>query len=137
MAVTLLFRPWIKRWVGDISIGHTHFLAVAVGAVVGALVALTSVGGGSLTIVALVVLFNVASTSDLARTDVVHAAILTIAAGAAHIFVSTVDFHVTLLLLVGSLPGVIAGSRLTVRVPDTVLRLGLAGTLAFVGARLL
>lgn len=137
VAISLVFRPWIERRVGDLSIGHIHFFAVAIGALVGALVALTSVGGGSLTIVALVVLFKIASTSDMIGTDVVHAAILTIVAGAAHIFISTVDFHIAILLLVGSLPGVIVGSRLTVRVPDTALRLGLAGTLAFVGIRLL
>ena len=137
VAVSLIFRPWISKRVGDVSVGHSHAWAIGIGALVGALVALTSVGGGSLTIVALVVLFKIASTSEMIGTDVVHAAILSAVAAGAHILFATVDFHMAALLLVGSLPGVIVGSRLTVKVPDAALRFGLAGTLAFVGLRLI
>jgi uncharacterized protein len=137
VAVSLIFRPWISKQIGEVSVGHSHGWAVAIGVLVGALVALTSVGGGSLTIVALVVLFKIASTSEMIGTDVVHAAILSAVAAGAHIFISTVDFHIAFLLLIGSLPGVIVGSRMTIHVPDTALRFGLAGTLAFVGLRLI
>ncbi|HZT97179.1 MAG TPA: sulfite exporter TauE/SafE family protein [Chloroflexota bacterium] len=137
VAVSLLLRPWLENHFAAVSINRQRSFSIAMGVLIGALVALTSVGGGSLTIVALVVLYKGISTSDMIGTDVVHAAILTLVAASAHIFISTVDFHVTLLLLVGSLPGVIIGSRLTLHVPDTYLRLGMAGTLAFVGIRLI
>ncbi len=137
VAVTLILRPLIESRLKGFTVGQQRPLAICTGVVVGALVALTSVGGGSLTLIALVVLFKSLSTSEMIGTDVVHAAILSVVAAAAHIFIATVDFHITLLLLVGSLPGVVIGSRLTIHVPDLYLRLGLAGTLAFVGLRLI
>ncbi len=137
VAVSLLFKPVIESRFKLASISNRRGFAIGIGVLVGALVALTSVGGGSLTIIALVVLFNTASTSELIGTDVFHAAILSIVAAAAHIFIATVDFHIAILLLIGSLPGVAIGSRMTVHVPDLLLRLGLAGTLGFVGIRLL
>jgi uncharacterized membrane protein YfcA len=137
VAVSLLIRPWYQDRLKDISVRHRHTWAVVVGVLVGALVALTSVGGGSLTLVALVVLFRITSTSETVGTDVVHSALLTLAAAAARLFTTTVDFHIAALLIVGSLPGVIIGSRVTVHVPETALRVGLAGTLGFVAFRLI
>lgn len=136
VAITLIFRPWIQERVGTVSTEDRRFWAIGIGVVVGALVALTSVGGGSLTIVALVVLFGL-STSEMIGTDVFHAALLSIVAAAGHAFISTVDFPVAFFLIIGSIPGVAVGSRLTVHINDTYLRFGLAITLGFVGARLL
>lgn len=137
VAVSLLFKPWLEKRFKTITVKQQRGFAISIGVLVGALVALTSVGGGSLTIIALVVLFRAAQTTDLIGTDVFHAALLSIVAGIAHIFTASVDFHVAFLLLIGSLPGVVLGSRLTVHVPDMYLRFGLAGTLAFVGLRLI
>lgn len=137
VAISLLFRPLIEKRFRGISIQQQRGAAIAIGVLVGGLVALTSVGGGSLTLIALVVLFRATSTTELIGTDVFHAALLSIVAATAHIFTASVDFHVAFLLLIGSLPGVAFGSRLTVHVPDTMLRFGLAGTLAFVGLRLI
>jgi uncharacterized protein len=142
VAVCLVFKPWLEQRFSDISINKRRGLAAGVGVLVGTLVALTSVGGGSLTFIALVVLLRGASTSELVGTDVFHAALLSIVAAAAKsvstIWVAhTVDFGVAGLLLIGSIPGVYIGSRVTVRLPDLFLRFGLAGTLGFVGIRLL
>jgi uncharacterized membrane protein YfcA len=136
VAITLVFRPWLEKRVGTITAGERKGWAIAIGVVVGVLVALTSVGGGSLTIVALVVLFGL-STTDMIGTDVFHAALLSIVAAAAHAFIATVDFFVAFLLTLGAIPGVAIGSRLTLKVDDTYLRYGLAATLGFVGIRLL
>jgi uncharacterized membrane protein YfcA len=155
VALGLLMRPLLQKWfksLGSDQPGQNtpsteqrrQTFAVGVGVLVGTLVALTSVGGGSITIVALVVLLNTASTSELIGTDVFHAAILSIAAASVRIGVfdafgigKPVDYHAAFLLLIGSIPGVVIGSRLTIRVPDQVLRYGLAITLAAVGLRLL
>lgn len=136
VAVSLLFRPWLEKHLGTVGVKEQRGFAVGVGIFVGALVAVTSVGGGSLTIVALVLLFRV-TTSEMIGTDIFHAAVLSIVAAGAHIFVVPVDFRIALLLIIGSLPGVAVGSRLTVHVPDMLLRFGIAGTLGFVGVRLL
>ena len=137
VAASLFLRPLYEERLRKVAVGHRHSWAVVVGVLVGALVALTSVGGGSLTLVALVVLFRITATSEVIGTDVVHSALLSIAAVSVRLFTTTIDFHITGLLLIGSLPGVILGSRMTIHVPETALRLGLAGTLAFVGFRLL
>jgi uncharacterized membrane protein YfcA len=55
----------------------------------------------------------------------------------ARLFVVTPDLHIAALLLLGSMPGVIVASHLKLRVPDSFVRLDLAGTLLFLGVRLI
>jgi hypothetical protein len=70
-------------------------------------------------------------------TDIFHAAALLWVAGFGHLLRGNVDLHAMAWLLVGSIPGVLLASKFTVRVPDHVLRLGLAGVLALSGLKLL
>ena len=142
MAVSLLFKPWLEKRFTGISLRQQAVFSAAIGALVGALVALTSVGAGSLTFVVLVVLLRGAASSELVGTDVFHAALLSIVAATAKSFsmifvASSVDYSVALLLLAGSIPGVYVGSRIAVKLPDGLLRFGLAGTLGFVGFKLM
>lgn len=102
--------------------------AIAIGAVVGFLVGLTSVGSGSL-VVALLTLLSPLPAATIVGTDVAHAAILTSTAGLAHGISGNVDITLMLSLLAGSLPGVLLGSNIIVHVPPDVLRLILAGVL--------
>jgi uncharacterized membrane protein YfcA len=134
VAASLLCKPLLAR-LGDVRLSYQRPIAISIGVLIGALVSLTSVGGGALTMVALLLLYRAVSTTELIGTDVFHAAILSLVAATAHIFI--VDFHIAALLLVGSLPGVVLGSRLAVQIPDVYLRFALAGTLAFVGVRLM
>ena len=96
------------------------------GLVLGVLVALTSVGAGAIGVVALTVLYHALSARRLVGTDIVHAIPLTFLAGASHFGMGNVDLKILGLLLLGSVPGIALGSRITGMVPDWVLRLALA-----------
>ena len=111
---------------------------VASGAVLGVLVTLTSVGSGALGATMLLVLYPLRlSSRRLVGTDIVHAVPLTFVAGLGHFWIGNVDFLKLGELLVGSIPGIIAGSLLANRTSDAVIRPALAAVLAFAGYRLL
>jgi hypothetical protein len=90
------------------------------------LVALTSVGAGAIGVVALTALYHSLSARRLIGTDIVHAIPLTFLAGASHFGMGNVDLPILGLLLVGSVPGIALGSRITGLVPDWFLRIVLA-----------
>ena len=70
-------------------------------------------------------------------TDIFHAAILLYVAGAAHWAAGNIDFSILGWLLLGSIPGVLIGGRLTLSIPEQRLRLLLAGVLGLAGIKLL
>jgi uncharacterized membrane protein YfcA len=117
------------------SRGISWWAITAVGAVVGFLVGLTSVGSGSI-IVALLSLFSPLPATMIVGTDIAHAAALTSAAGLAHGFAGNVDPGLLLNLLAGSIPGVLLGSRLSVRIPVPALRTALGLVLLATGLKL-
>lgn len=110
---------------------------VTLGALVGFLVSLTSIGSGSLTMPLLFFLVPGLGLRRLVGSDVAFSAILIPVATAGHLQVGHVDFGLAVSLMIGSLPGVYIGSRLCARVPDTWLRPALAVTLLFAGAKLI
>ncbi len=77
------------------------------------------------------------TAAKVVGTDIFHAAILLTAAGAGHLLAGSVDLHATAWLLVGSVPGVLVGGRMTVRLPDRALRIVLASTLTLAGVKLI
>ncbi|MHB8719204.1 MAG: sulfite exporter TauE/SafE family protein [Candidatus Dormibacteria bacterium] len=93
----------------------------ATGAAVGAMVSLTSVGSGSIAIAALSVLTPLA-VSALIGTDMVHAALLAAVTAPFYLAGGSVDLGLALALGLGSIPGVVAGSRLSVTLPERVTR---------------
>ncbi len=105
------------------------------GAVVGFLVGLTSIGSGSLLVPFLLLLPLTAQ--EVVGIDVAHAALLVTVAGLAHYAGGTVDLNLTLNLLIGAMPGVYLGSRLSRRVPDRGLRGVLAILLFFTALHLI
>jgi uncharacterized membrane protein YfcA len=113
-------------------------LTVVAGAMLGFLVTLTSVGAGALGVVMLVYLYPFRLTpSKLVGTDIAHAIPLTLVAGLGHMSLGNVDFRLLGALLIGSIPGVIIGSRLTLRVDQRYVRGTIAVVLAIIGGRLL
>jgi uncharacterized membrane protein YfcA len=110
--------------------------AVLIGLGGGFMVGLTSVGSGVFFGLSLLVLFPLRS-SKVVGTDIFHAAALLWVAGAGHLVAGNVDVGSVGWLLVGSLPGVLIGSHISVRLPDRVLQLALAVTLAASGIKLL
>jgi uncharacterized membrane protein YfcA len=99
----------------------TRVAAVALGAVLGLLLGLTSVGSGALIGLALILVFRL-TPHRVVGTDVFHAAIVLWAAGLAQLAYGNVDFGLMGTILVGSLPGVLIGTALAGRIPAVVLR---------------
>ncbi len=106
------------------------------GAVTGVLVGLTSIGAGSILMVFLTMLYQM-PMKRLVGTDLFHAAILAGVCALGHVWAGDVDFTLAGLLLMGSVPGVILGSRMSIRIPDVALRVSVALILGLSGTRLL
>jgi uncharacterized membrane protein YfcA len=100
---------------------RTKAMAAALGAFLGLVVGVTSVGSGALIGLALILVFRL-TPHRVVGTDVLHAAILLWAAGFAHFVSGNVDLGLMATILVGSLPGVWIGTQLITHVPAGVLR---------------
>ena len=140
-AFAVFFRPWIVKRVGphfnglpEARISHW---TVLLGAVLGILVSVTSVGAGALGTTALLLLYPRLPISRIAGSDIAHAVPLTLIAGTGHWLLGGVDFGLMIALLLGSIPGIIISSLHASRASDTVLRPVLAVTLLVVSVRLL
>ena len=107
-----------------------------IGAVFGFVVGLTSVGSGTFFGLVMVLVYPL-TMAKIVGTDIFHAAALLWVAGIGHMIGGNVDYHATLWLLTGSIPGVLISSRFTVRLPDIVLRLSLGTILVLSGLKLL
>lgn len=110
---------------------------VLVGVVGGLVVGMTSVGSGSLMIVALMILYPALSTRELVGTDLVQAIPLVLSAALGHVLFGHLDVGLTGALLLGSIPGVYAGARLSSRAPDAIVRPALATVLLASALKLL
>lgn len=118
--------------------GAQPALTVLAGAIVGCLVALTSVGAGALGTVALVYLYPYRLTpAKLVGTDLAHAIPLTLVAGGGHLILGHIDFQLLANLLLGSIPAILLGSLLSTRAPESMLRNAMAGVLLLVAGKLL
>jgi uncharacterized protein len=95
--------------------------AVITGAVTGFVIGLTSAGSGTLIAIVLIAVFRL-TPQRVVGTDVVHAAILLWAAGVAHWVGGNVDLGLAANILLGSIPGVLIGSQLAVKIPTGFLR---------------
>jgi len=139
-AVTLVLRRWLLKRLANAlercSARQITALTIALGAVLGALVSLSSVGAGAIGVTALLTLYPKMPTVRIVGSDIAHAVPLTLIAGAGHWWIGSVDWSLLISLLIGSLPGIAVGSALASKVPDRILRPVLAGTLALIGGRL-
>jgi uncharacterized membrane protein YfcA len=131
--ILLYFAPVLE----SVSPERIARLTVILGAVLGVLVSLSSVGAGAIGMTVLLILYPKAPVSRLVGSDIAHAVPLTLIAGLGHWAMGSVDLHLLASLLVGSIPGIIVGSLISSRVSDAVLRPILAGTLILVGGRLI
>jgi uncharacterized membrane protein YfcA len=110
--------------------------AVTIGFFGGLIVGLTSVGTGVFFGLSLLVLFPLRSRK-VVGTDIFHAAALLWVAGFGHFIAGNVDLGAVGWLVVGSIPGVLLGSQLTLKFRDRVLRNALATVLLASGTKLL
>jgi uncharacterized membrane protein YfcA len=119
-----------------LSTANTSLVTVLVGALLGVLVSISSVGAGAVGVTALLLLYPRLPMVRIIGSDIAHAVPLTLVAGAGHWMVGAVDWHLMGSLLVGSLPGILIGSYSAIRVPETALRVVLAATLLVVATKL-
>jgi uncharacterized membrane protein YfcA len=139
-AVALIFRNVImnryRHRLDQLSPANTSRITIMVGAVLGVIVSISSVGAGAIGVTALLLLYPRLPMARIIGSDIAHAVPLTLVAGTGHWIVGTVDWHLMGSLLVGSLPGILLGSYSAIRVPETALRLVLAATLIVVATKL-
>src|SRR5258705_5083915 len=97
-------------------------LTMAIGAIGGLMVGMTSVGSGSLIIVLLMLAYPQLSSAELVGTDLVQAIPLVGSAALGHLLFGDVHFDLTGSLLIGSLPGIWLGSHVSASAPDHIIR---------------
>lgn len=161
VAVLLVLKPYLMRWLerrqleearkqavleGKVTAPQSAtrwekryrpLLTVFVGAFVGFLVGLTSVGSGTLIIVSMAFLFPRLTSRELVGTDVFQAFMLLAAGAITYLAAGTINWILVGLLLIGSIPGVFMGSKLSKYIPDRYMRPVLATVLAISGWKLI
>jgi len=110
---------------------------VIVGAVGGLLVGVTSVGSGSVIMVALLMLYPTLKAVKLVGTDLVQAVPLVLSAAIANIIAHGLEWNLVVPLIIGSVPGSLIGSRIAPRVPQSYIRRGIVVVLTMSGVALL
>jgi len=124
----MLLRSWLDRRNGQRRIAAIGTLTVrpavtvAIGAVGGIIVGMTSVGSGSLMIVLLLFAYPLISAGELVGTDLTQAVPLTAAAALGALAFGHVEFGLTTAVIIGSVPAVLIGSLLSSRAPDKYIR---------------
>jgi uncharacterized membrane protein YfcA len=122
--------------VAEVAPERTAFNTVAVGALLGVLVSISSVGAGAIGVVALILLYPQMPMAKVVGSDIVHAVPLTLIAGIGYWMIGSVDLHIVGSLLAGSLPGIFIGSYFAIRVPERAVRIALAIVLFAVATRI-
>ena len=110
---------------------------VLVGAVGGLLVGITSVGSGSLIMVALLLIYPTLSAVRLVGTDLVQAVPLVLSAAVGHVVTEGVTWAVLIPLILGGTPGTFLGARLAAWVSQSVIRRGIVIVLTVTGLKML
>lgn len=100
-------------------------LTILIGAILGFIVGLTSVGSGSLFAVVMIYLYQL-KPSELVGTDITHAFLLVMVASILNMNLGNVDYLLLIHLLIGSIPGVILGSKFSTKIPVKPLQIFLA-----------
>ena len=140
-AASLIFRKAImERYRGHLErldIGTAAGTTVMVGAALGVLVSISSVGAGAVGVTALLLLYPRLPMATIVGSDIAHAVPLTLVAGIGHWMLGSVDWGLMGVLLLGSLPGIIIGSYSATRVSETVLRVALASVLVVVASKIM
>ncbi len=111
-------------------------LAILIGSTCGFVVGLTSVGSGTFFGLAMLLVYPL-TARKIVGTDMLHAAMLLWVAGTGHLLHGNVDLHAMAWLLVGSIPGVLLGSQMSIKVPERALRIAFAFILVLSGIKLI
>ncbi len=112
-------------------------LPLGLGALVGTLVTLTSVGAGAIGVSVLLIIYPLLPLPRIVAADIAYAVPLTFVAGLGHATLGSVDWPLLAKLLAGSLPGIWLGSHLMHRISERVVRSALSVLLAWAGIKLI
>ena len=140
-AASLLFRVKILKWVQ----ANPNFLpsgrnlqvtTIIVGAVIGILVTVSSIGAGAIGATLILMLYPHLKPAEVAGTDIAYAVPLTALAGIGHWWLGNVHFDLLFGLLLGSVPAIWLGAKLSSTLSEKATRTTLAATLFLVGIKL-
>ncbi|WP_151634384.1 sulfite exporter TauE/SafE family protein [Noviherbaspirillum aerium] len=139
--VALLFRSRMQAWViahpeKQLQGRNLAIVTIVVGALLGTLVTISSIGAGAVGATILVLLYPRLSPAEIAGTDIAYAVPLTAIAAAGHWYLGSINWELLLTLLLGSVPGITLGSLAAKAVPEKILRGLLATTLTAVAAKM-
>jgi uncharacterized membrane protein YfcA len=139
-AVSIFLRSQIAAFVarrfGEPSDRNAFILTAISGLILGILVSLSSVGAGAIGVTVLMLLYPRVPIVKIVGSDIAHAVPLTLLAGAGHWLLGDINWSLLGALLIGSIPGILAGSYIAPRLPEYGLRPALGAVLLLVGANL-
>jgi uncharacterized membrane protein YfcA len=132
--LAIVLYPWLSRTApgrdtGDVT--PRTLPTVLFGVVLGLLVTLTSVGAGAIGVTVLAALYPMLPAKRIVGSDIAHAVPLTLVGGMGHFGLGNVDSGILLVLLIGSIPGILLGARLAGLAPEWLLRPILAAMLCY------
>ncbi|NML14547.1 sulfite exporter TauE/SafE family protein [Azohydromonas caseinilytica] len=140
-AVTVAYKKvWLalglklERWLPE---SRKPALTVLAGVILGVLVSLSSIGAGAIGATLILLLYPRVPAQRLVGTDIAHAVPLTLVAGIGHASLGHVDWGLLASLLIGSLPGIWLGARLTRAMPEKVVRTLLCASLVTAGLKVI
>jgi uncharacterized protein len=140
-AVTVAYREaWhavglrLERWIPD---NRKPALTVICGLILGVLVSLSSIGAGAIGATMIMLLYPRLESHKVVGTDIAHAVPLTLVAGIGHATLGHVDWGLLAWLLMGSVPGIWLGAKLTRRMPEKLVRTLLCISLVTAGLKVI
>ena len=132
-SATIIFKKQLSRFQSNRE--PSQILIISIGAVLGVLVTLTSVGAGAICSALLFILYPMMKTTRIVGTDIAHAVPLTAIAGFGHFQLGNVDYHLLISLIIGSLPAIYVGAKFGQKLPDGILKPFLALILLVIGVK--
>ncbi|PCI22075.1 MAG: hypothetical protein COB62_01925 [Piscirickettsiaceae bacterium] len=135
-SIVIIFKEQIsKRFTKRENYAPGPYSIILLGAVLGILVTLSSVGAGAIGSALLLILYPSLKSQKIVGTDIAHAVPLTAIAGMGHFHLGHIDVSLLISLLIGSIPAIYIGAILGEKLPEKLLKNFIATTLMLIGLR--
>ncbi|QOK95861.1 sulfite exporter TauE/SafE family protein [Ralstonia pseudosolanacearum] len=139
--ISVLFRQRVLGWLARnprfrLQGSALAIATVMIGSALGVLVTVSSIGAGAVGATLILILYPELKSAEVAGTDIAYAVPLTAVAGLGHMYLGTIDWNLLASLLVGSIPGIWLGARLSKNLPERLVRGALAATLTVTAIKL-
>jgi len=140
VALASIAKQWFGKLEGNrwqsMPLSEKRGMTILIGTILGFIVGMTSIGSGSLFALAMMLFYRMGA-AKLVGTDIAHAFFLVTAAGILHAGFGNINYGLAFNLLLGSVPGVIAGSSLSAKLPAKPLRTFVAAIILVSGIKLI